>query len=176
MDRNSAETILLVEDNPDHAELTLRALGTSHLLNQVFWVKDGVEALDFLYHRGQYADGAGAPDPALILLDIKLPRLDGHEVLRQIKRDDRLRSIPVVMLTTSDRGDEVKECYRAGANSFVTKPLRFAEFVEKVRAVKLYWMLTNHVPENEGSVKTCDQARDMAGRKVYSAKPEEVRG
>ncbi|MFQ5830047.1 MAG: response regulator [Candidatus Methylomirabilia bacterium] len=149
MDRNDALSILLVEDNPDHAELTLRALDTGSLINRVFWVKDGEEALDFLCHRGRYANGAQAPRPALILLDIKLPKLDGHEVLRQIKGDERLRSIPVVMLTTSDRGDEVKECYAAGANSFVTKPLRFAEFVERIRAVKLYWMLTSQLPEAE---------------------------
>ncbi|MBI4611309.1 MAG: response regulator [Candidatus Rokubacteria bacterium] len=147
MDRHRSITILLVEDNPDHAELTLRALQSGNLANEVFWVKDGEEALDFLNQRGRYGDGVRAPRPGLILLDIKLPKVDGTEVLRQIKRDERLRTIPVVMLTTSAREDEVNESYRAGANSFVTKPVRFAEFAEKVATVKLYWMLTNLLPE-----------------------------
>jgi two-component system response regulator len=139
--------ILLVEDNPDHAELTLKALENGNLMNRVFWVKDGEEALDFLQRRKRWADAAAAPRPGLILLDIKLPKLDGHEVLRRIKSDDDLRSIPVVMLTTSDRDDEVAASYKSGANSFVTKPVRFAEFVERIRSVKLYWMLTNRLPE-----------------------------
>lgn len=147
MDRNRVMNILLVEDNPDHAELTLRALENGNLLNRVFWVKDGEEALDFLYRRRRYAEPAEAPRPGLILLDIKLPKVDGHEVLRQIKSDGTLRAIPVVMLTTSDRDEEVAQSYGAGANSFVTKPVRFADFVERVRAVKLYWVLTNRLPD-----------------------------
>ena len=147
MDAHRDVNILLVEDNPDHAELTLKALENGNLMNQVFWVKDGEEALDFLQHRRRFTDPAAAPRPGLILLDIKLPKVDGHEVLRQIKSDETLRSIPVVMLTTSDRDEEVAASYRAGANSFVTKPVRFAEFVERIKAVKLYWVLTNRLPE-----------------------------
>jgi len=147
MERNRGPNILLVEDNPDHAELTLRALRDGNMLNEVFWVKDGEEALDFLYQRGRYANGAGVPRPGLVLLDIKLPKIDGHEVLRQIKIDEALRPIPVVMLTTSEREDEVAEAYRAGANSFVSKPVRFSDFVQKVKSVQLYWVLTNLLPE-----------------------------
>jgi len=139
-----AVSILLVEDNQDHAELTLKALANG---NSVFWVKDGEEALDFLQRRRRFTDPAAAPRPGLILLDIHLPKVDGHEVLRQIKSDEALRSIPVVMLTTSDRDEEVAATYGAGANSFVTKPVRFADFVERIKAVKLYWVLTNRLPE-----------------------------
>jgi CheY-like chemotaxis protein len=139
--------ILLVEDNEDHAELTLKALENGNLLNRVFWVKDGEEALDFLTHKKQWADQTAAPRPGLVLLDIKLPKIDGHEVLRRIKSDDSLRTIPIVMLSTSDRKEEVEACYRAGANGFVTKPVKFAAFVECIKAVKLYWMLANRLPE-----------------------------
>ena len=138
--------VLLVEDNADHAELTLKALKDGNLLNEVVWVKDGEEALDFLYHRGRYADATKAPRPGLILLDLRLPKVDGHEVLRQIKGDEDLRSIPVVMLTTSEREDEISQSYKAGANSFVSKPVRFADFMERVRSLKLYWVLTNILP------------------------------
>jgi two-component system, response regulator len=143
IDRYKAANILLVEDNADHAELTLRALKNGNMLNDVSWVKDGEEALDFLYQRGRYADLARAPRPDLILLDIKLPKVDGHEVLRTIKNDEKLRAIPVVMLTTSGETNDVSESYHAGVNSFVTKPVSFREFVETIKAVKLYWVLTN---------------------------------
>lgn len=138
-----AVTILLVEDNHDHAELTLRALKDGNMLNEVFWVKDGAEAMDFLERRGPYTDPATAPRPGLILLDINLPKVDGHEVLRRIKADDTLRAIPVVMLTTSARDDEVSKCYRGGANSYVCKPVRFTEFMERVKTIKLYWLLAS---------------------------------
>ncbi|MBI2218880.1 MAG: response regulator [Candidatus Rokubacteria bacterium] len=135
--------ILLVEDNVDHAELTRRALETGNMLNDVHWVKDGAEALDFLFHRGAYANGAKAPRPGLILLDIKLPKVDGLNVLREIKSSPALRTIPVIMLTTSAENGDVNAAYAAGANSFVTKPISFREFVERIQAVKLYWVLTN---------------------------------
>jgi CheY-like chemotaxis protein len=137
-------SILLVEDNQDHAELTLKALQNG---NQVFWVKDGQEALDFLQRRNRWADAHNAPRPGLILLDINLPKVGGHEVLKRIKADETLRSIPVVMLTTSDRDEEVAASYRAGVNSFVTKPVRFSDFVERIKSVKGYWVLTNRLPE-----------------------------
>lgn len=135
--------ILLVEDNPDHAELTQRALVDGRLTNAVVWVKDGAEALDYLFGRGQYA---GAARPGLILLDLKLPKIDGVKVLRQIKDDPELASIPVVMLTTSAHDEEIRACYAAGANSFVTKPMQFGEFAQKVAAIRLYWTLTNRLP------------------------------
>ena len=140
---HKAVSILLVEDNPDHAELALRSLKNGHMLNEVFWVKDGAAALDFLYQRGPYAGAERAPRPGLILLDLKLPKVDGHEVLRQVKSDPCLQKIPVVMLTTSGQSDDVAASYGAGANGFVTKPVSFQEFVEKIKAVKLFWVLTN---------------------------------
>jgi CheY-like chemotaxis protein len=147
MERHRPVNILLVEDNRDHADLTRRALKEGNLLNEIFWVKDGEEALDFLYRRGRYTEPAAAPRPGLILLDIKLPKLGGHEVLRQIKNDRELRTIPVVILTTSDRDEEVRASYLGGANSYVCKPVKFAEFVAQVKSLKLYWVLTNTLPE-----------------------------
>ena len=140
-------SILLVEDNPDHAELTIEALRRGRLANQVFWVKDGEAALHFLFHEGVYADAANAPRPGLILLDIRLPKVDGLDVLRRIKEEPGLRSIPIVMLTTSDREEEVARAYGLGANSYITKPVRFTEFIEKVQVVEMYWLLTNTLVE-----------------------------
>ncbi|MBI1845935.1 MAG: response regulator [Candidatus Rokubacteria bacterium] len=128
-------TILLVEDNPDHAELTLRALRALVLPVSVVWVKDGADALDYLYGRGTYAVVPAVRRPSLILLDIKLPKVDGHEVLRRIKTDEALRAIPVVMLTTSTRDDEVLEAYSAGAEAFVPKPVRVDDLVEQVASL-----------------------------------------
>jgi two-component system response regulator len=146
MGHGRAVSILLVEDNPDHAELTMRALRDGNMLNEIAWVKDGAEALDFLHQRGPWAEGR-AFRPGLILLDIRLPKLDGRDVLQHIKNDAGLRSIPVVMLTTSEQQDEVAACYQAGVNSFVSKPVRFTEFAQKVKSVKLYWLLTSLLPE-----------------------------
>jgi CheY-like chemotaxis protein len=139
-----AVSILLVEDNQDHAELTLKALDNG---NKVFWVKDGEEALDYLQKKGRFADGDSAPRPGLILLDVNLPKVSGHEVLKRIKADDGLRAIPVVMLTTSDRDEEVAASYKSGVNSFVTKPVRFSDFVERIKTLKGYWIVTNRLPE-----------------------------
>jgi two-component system response regulator len=132
--------ILLVEDNPDHVELILRALRDNNLLNQVHVVTNGEEALDFLYQRGKYSD---APRPGLILLDIKLPKVDGIEVLRRIKADPELRSMPVVMLTTSAGEQEIVESYSCGANSYIVKPLDFDQFVKAIKTLKLYWLVVN---------------------------------
>jgi CheY-like chemotaxis protein len=131
-------SILLVEDNQDHAELTLKALGNGNARHRVFWVKDGEEALDFLMRKN--------PRPSLVLLDVNLPKVNGHEVLRRIKSDDTLRVIPVVMLTTSDCDADISASYHAGANSFVTKPVGFADYVECIKAVKMYWIQTNRLP------------------------------
>lgn len=140
--------ILLVEDNPDHAELTRRSLENGSVVNKVTWVKDGHEALDYLFREGPYAN---APRPGLILLDINLPKINGLEVLKKIKETEDLRVIPVIMLTTSDRDEEALKCYSFGANSFITKPVKFTEFSEKVKSLKLYWMLVNRPPKSAAS-------------------------
>lgn len=147
MEAPRGPSILLVEDNHDHAELTLKALKHGEVANKIVWVKDGEEALEYLQRRGRWADENASPRPGLVLLDVNLPKVGGHEVLRRIKGDDGLRSIPVVMLTTSDRTEEVAASYRAGVNSFVTKPVKFSDFVERIKNVKLYWVFTNRLPE-----------------------------
>lgn len=135
--------ILLVEDNPDHVELTVKALQDNNVLNEVHVVTNGEEALDFLCQRGAYAD---ARRPGLILLDIKLPRVNGIEVLRRIKTDPELKSIPVVMLTTSAGEREMVESYNYGANSYIVKPVDFEQFVKVIRDLKLYWTVINSLP------------------------------
>ena len=147
MDASKSPSILLVEDNQDHAELTLKALKNGHGEHHVVWVKDGEEALDYLQRRGRWADESKSPRPGLVLLDVNLPKVGGHEVLRRIKSDAELRSIPVVMLTTTDRAEEVAASYQAGVNSFVTKPVKFSDFVDRIKNVKGYWILTNRLPE-----------------------------
>jgi CheY-like chemotaxis protein len=137
--------ILLVEDNADHVELILKALRDNNVLNEVRVVTNGEEALDFLYRRGEYAD---APRPGLILLDIKLPKVDGIEVLRRIKADPKLKSIPVVMLTTSAGEEEMVESYNCGANSYIVKPVGFEQFVKVIKELKLYWLVINSLPES----------------------------
>ena len=138
--------ILLVEDNPDHAMLTKRVLEDNIVANRVYVAKDGVDALDYMYCRGKYGNGTSAPRPGLILLDVKLPKVDGFEVLKQLKNDPEHSSIPVVMLTTSARDEEVTRGYAEGANSYVTKPVRFDEFTETVKNIGLYWGLISCIP------------------------------
>ena len=138
--------ILLVEDDPDHAELTVRALKENNILNEVYVASDGQEALDFVYHRGKYSDEKKFPRPGLILLDIRLPKVDGLAVLKQLKDDPQFKSIPVIMLTTSDRDEEIAESYEGGANSYVVKPMDFEDFMKKVRELRLYWTITNSLP------------------------------
>ena len=128
-------SILLVENNPDHAELTLRAIEQASGIIEVSWVKDGEEALNFLHRRGAYTDPALAPRPDLVLLDMKLPKIGGHEVLRAMKAEPSLQAIPVVMLTTSTQQTEAAESYRLGADSFISKPTNFAHFVTRLRAI-----------------------------------------
>ena len=135
--------ILLVEDNPDDAELTLRALKKHNLANGVFHVKDGAEALDFLFGSGTYAGRSATAPPRVVMLDLKLPKLDGREVLRRIKSDERTKDTPVVILTSSREERDIVEGYRLGVNSYVQKPVRFDEFVEAVAHLGLYWMVLN---------------------------------
>ena len=141
--------ILLVEDNPDHAQFTLKALADDKSVGRTFWVKDGQQALDYLHRQNQWTDPATSPRPGLILLDINLPKVSGHEVLRAIKSSAALRSIPVVMLTTSVDSSEVLATYRAGANSYVTKPLKFGLYREQMRVVKDYWTTISAPPPVE---------------------------
>ena len=142
MDRKFVD-ILLIEDNPDHAELILKALRDNNVLNEVHVVASGEEAIEFLYQCGVYANAAR---PGLILLDIKLPGMDGIEFLRRIKADPELKRIPVVMLTTSAGDKEIVESYNCGANSYIVKPVDFEQFVKVIKELKLYWVLVNSLP------------------------------
>lgn len=138
--------ILLVEDSARDAELILDALATHQLANEMVHVRDGAEALDYLHRRGQFA---GRPDeqPALILLDLKLPKVDGLEVLRQLKGDAALKMIPVVMMTSSRQEQDLLASYKLGVNAYVVKPVKFQDFVEAVRQVGVFWAVLNEVPE-----------------------------
>ena len=138
--------ILLVEDNPADAEMTLRALRRNNLANNVRWVKDGEEALDFVFGAGAFAARDGAAPPKLVLLDIKMPKIDGIEVLRRLKQDAATRAIPVVVMTSSNEERDVIESYRLGVNSYIVKPVEFEAFLATVSKIGLYWLLTNRVP------------------------------
>lgn len=138
--------ILLVEDNEDHAEITMFTLEENEVSNRIFWVDDGAKAIDFLFNQGDYADPIEYPTPGLILLDLKLPKYDGLEVLERIKADAGLRRIPVVMLTTSNREEEILRSYDLGVNSYVTKPVQFEELTEKLTHIVTFWMATNTPP------------------------------
>jgi len=137
--------ILLVEDNPNDAELTLEALSEKRLANEVIWLKDGREALDFLYCQEAYA-GREKINPVLILLDIKMPRVDGLQVLKQIKGDPKLRTIPVVILTSSREERDLLEGYNNGVNAFVVKPVIFADFMHSVASLGAFWAVLNEAP------------------------------
>jgi two-component system response regulator len=138
--------ILLVEDNPDDAALTLRAFKRSHLVNPISVARDGVEALDFLFARDEYVARVDAPLPALVLLDLKLPRLDGLGVLRAIRADARTRFLPVVILTSSKEEEDLISGYSLGANSYVRKPVDFVEFMEAAKVLGIFWMMLNQLP------------------------------
>jgi CheY-like chemotaxis protein len=138
--------ILLVEDNPTDAELTIRALKKSNLANNLVWVKDGAEALDFLFATGSHSQRSVVNGPKVILLDLRLPKVDGMEVLRRVKDDERTRTIPVVVLTSSKEDRDVAESYQLGVNSYIGKPVEFDEFAKVVAELGLYWLLVNHPP------------------------------
>jgi CheY-like chemotaxis protein len=137
--------ILLVEDDPNDIELTLTALADHNLVNEVVIVRDGEEALDYLYRRGLFAQRP-VGNPVVILLDLKMPRLDGVQVLRQLKSDDQMRLIPVVILSSSRESRDLEECYRLGVNAYVVKPVRFPEFIEAVNQIGVFWALINEPP------------------------------
>lgn len=140
-------SVLLVEDNEDDAELTLRVFKQYHFANHIHLVRDGAEALDCLFGTGSYADRKLCEQTKLILLDLKLPRVDGLEVLRRCKSDERTKSIPVVMLTSSREEQDVVESYKLGVNSYIVKPVDFHQFVEAVKQLNVYWMILNQAPE-----------------------------
>jgi len=140
------KTILLVEDNPDDAALALRALRKSQIVNEVIVARDGVEALDYLFGTGSYAGRELSVMPVVVLLDLKLPKMDGLDVLRRIRSDDRTRLLPVVILTSSDEQRDLVESYELGANSYVRKPVDFTQFAESVQNLNLYWLLLNRCP------------------------------
>ena len=138
--------ILLVEDNPTDAELAIRALKKSNLANKLVWVKDGAEALDFIFAGGAYSGRQMTEGPKVILLDLRLPKVDGMEVLRRVKGDERTRTIPVVVLTSSKEDRDVAESYQLGVNSYISKPVEFDEFARTVSELGMYWLLVNHPP------------------------------
>lgn len=138
--------ILLVEDNPTDAELTMRALKRKNMANQVVWVKDGAEALDFIFATGIYSDRNPEDLPKLILLDLRMPKVDGLEVLQKIKAEEKTRQIPVVVLTSSNEDRDIVESYKLGVNSYVSKPVEFDEFIDAVSTLGFYWMLINNPP------------------------------
>ncbi len=139
--------ILLVEDNPNDVELTLRALKKNHLANKVYVVSDGEEALDFIFAKNKYSDRDIENTPKVILLDLKLPKIDGLEVLKQIKSDERTKAIPVVVLTSSKEEGDIINSYQSGVNSYIVKPVGFDQFVESVSNLGLYWLLLNERPQ-----------------------------
>ncbi|MBE9503237.1 MAG: response regulator [Proteobacteria bacterium] len=141
--------ILLVEDEEAHAELTKRAIRKAGNANQVDVLTDGEEALDYVFNRAKYADKTKYPLPGLIILDIKLPNIDGIEILKQIKEHPVLKKIPVIMLTTSDREEDICRSYIHCANSYLTKPVGFKEFEEKIMQIEFYWMILNQPPSLE---------------------------
>jgi CheY-like chemotaxis protein len=145
------KTILLVEDNPDDVELTLLGLKKNNVVNDIVVAEDGAEALDYLFCTGKYAERDASVMPVLILLDLKLPKIDGHEVLKRLRSDDRTKIIPVVVLTTSDEETDMVQSYNSGANSYIRKPVDFIRFSEAIQQLKVYWLLLNETPPNHAS-------------------------
>lgn len=135
--------LLLVEDNPDDEALAVRALKKNHVLNEVIVVRDGVEALDYLYGTGKYEGRDVAKQPEVILLDLKLPKVDGLEVLKRIRSDERTKYLPVVVLTSSSEDKDLVESYKLGANSYIRKPVDFQQFSDAIQQLRLYWLVLN---------------------------------
>lgn len=143
--------ILLVEDNPADVEIAMEAFRRSHKGNRIFVCRDGEEALDFIYQRGRFAKVGSAPRPDLILLDLNLPKKSGAEVLDQVKKCDQMRTIPVVVLTTSDRDEDVARCYKLGANSYLAKPVQFEDCLKLVDEIQEYWLDVSKLPPKNTS-------------------------
>jgi CheY-like chemotaxis protein len=138
--------ILLVEDNPDDELLAIRALEKNNIMNEVVVARDGAEALDYLFGSGAYTGRDMSVMPQIILLDLKLPKIDGLEVLRRLRNDERTKLLPVVVLTSSKEERDLTECYSLGANSYIRKPVNFAQFTEAIRQLGLYWLVLNESP------------------------------
>jgi len=135
--------ILLIEDDPDDAQLTMMALEENHIVNNIVHLKDGADALDYIFHTGNYANQPVDMRPKVILLDLKMPKVNGLEVLRKIKSDEALRKIPVIVFTSSNEDPDVKQCYSLGVNSYVVKPLSFDQFKKAINEIGLYWAVLN---------------------------------
>lgn len=144
------KTILMAEDNPKDVELTLEALAEYNLANQVITVKDGVEALEYLRYEGKYKDRIKGT-PAVLLLDIKMPRMNGIELLTVIRSDQKLKMLPVVILSSSREEPDLKTCYELGVNAYVVKPVNFKDFIEAVKHIGIFWALLNELPPEKGS-------------------------
>jgi DNA-binding response OmpR family regulator len=140
------KTILLVEDNPRDEKLTLRVFNQHNVANKIDVARDGAEALDYLFAEGAYAERDINDKPTLVLLDLKLPKIDGLEVLKRIREDERTKTLPVVILTTSDEENDMINGYKFGANSFVRKPVKFTDFTEALKILSIYWLLINEAP------------------------------
>jgi len=141
------KTILLAEDNPMDLELTIEALSEYNLANRVIVVRDGVEALEFLRYEGEFKNRK-AGNPAVLLLDIKMPRMDGIEVLEAVRRDEKLKTLPIVMLTSSRQEPDLNRCYELGVNAYVVKPVNFKDFMDAVRHIGIFWAILNEQPQN----------------------------
>jgi two-component system response regulator len=142
---STAAEILLAEDNPTDAELTMRALRRNGVCSEIMWVQDGEEALQFMQRSGRYSDRTSS-DPRLVLLDLKMPKVDGLEVLARLKADPKLRAIPVVIMTSSDQESDLRKSYELNANSYIVKPVDFAKFTDQVSRLGQYWVLINRAP------------------------------
>jgi two-component system response regulator len=151
MNRHNEIEIVLVEDNASDAELTIRALKKKNLANNLIHLKNGADALDFIFAEGQYAGRDPYKVPKVILLDLKMPKVDGLEVLAKIRADERTKKIPVVVLTSSKEDPDIEACYALGVNSYIVKPVEFDNFFEAVSELGLYWLLLNQVPQQGGS-------------------------
>jgi CheY-like chemotaxis protein len=147
---NQTTPVLLVEDDPDDVEITRRAFKKGHILNPLYVVRDGEEALEFLCRTGRYAPPKRVPRPGIVLLDLNLPRVDGREVLREVKGDPDLKRIPVIVLTTSDEAADVLGCYDQGCNTYMTKPVDFEKFIQAVITIGRYWLCLAEIPPEEG--------------------------